>query len=180
MPSVQVMFNDEELMVCPLERQEAVVGRQPDCDIRIDNLGISRRHAKLRFTPEGWIVEDMNSSNGTFVNGRHISLEQQLADGDKISVGKYVLVFREADEAPAPRKADAESPFGDDAMNTMAMDSDDIQKRFAQFQQKRSSGRITHPPASAPTNGGSPALLLGGIALAVVVVGLLAYLFIFG
>jgi pSer/pThr/pTyr-binding forkhead associated (FHA) protein len=172
------MFNDEELMVCPLDRRESVVGRQPDCDIRIDNLGISRRHAKLRQTPEGWMVEDMNSSNGTFVNGRHISLEQALADGDKISVGKYVLVFREKDDGPAPAAGEEESPFGEDAMNTMAMDSDDIQKRFQQFQEKRSGGRITHPPASAPAEDGSTALVLGGLVAAVVVIGLLVYAFI--
>ena len=50
----------------------AVVGRRPDADIRVDHELVSRSHAVVRRTPTGWVLEDLESSNGTFVDGQRV------------------------------------------------------------------------------------------------------------
>jgi pSer/pThr/pTyr-binding forkhead associated (FHA) protein len=50
----------------------AVIGRQPDCDIPVPAEEISRQHARLKVTAEGVHVEDMGSANGTFINGKRV------------------------------------------------------------------------------------------------------------
>src|SRR3954452_18266483 len=64
-----------------------VVGRVKECAIRIDDPGISRRHARLfRQGPGSYVVEDLGSRNGTFVRGERIA-SHTLAEGDRISFG---------------------------------------------------------------------------------------------
>jgi hypothetical protein len=62
------------------------IGRQPDNDMVLDDPLISRRHAELRRTPQGWQLVDLSSSNGTLVNGRQVS-SVTLAPGDVIGLG---------------------------------------------------------------------------------------------
>lgn len=50
----------------------AVIGRQPDCDIPVPSEEVSRNHARLKITPDGVRVEDMGSANGTYINGKRI------------------------------------------------------------------------------------------------------------
>lgn len=68
------------------------VGRSTDCDIVLATSDVSRRHAEIRPTPEGWVVSDLGSTNGVVVNG-HDVLEYQLGDGDRIEIGRNELVF---------------------------------------------------------------------------------------
>ncbi len=56
-------------------------------------MGVSRRHALISVTPRGFMIQDLDSQNGTFVNGTRIA-ERALADGDRIEVGAAILVFR--------------------------------------------------------------------------------------
>jgi two-component system, cell cycle response regulator len=70
-----ILFISGPLMgkMCCLENQETVVGRSEDCDIRINDQRISRRHLKIRLVAGKAIIEDMGSTNGTFVNGERIT-----------------------------------------------------------------------------------------------------------
>ncbi|HEY8088081.1 MAG TPA: GGDEF domain-containing protein [Polyangiaceae bacterium] len=81
-----------------LERR-LVLGRAPQCDILIDHDGVSRRHAMIELTVEGAIqIVDLDSRNGTFVNGDAISRET-LRDGDRIQIGgTTILKFSYQDE----------------------------------------------------------------------------------
>ncbi len=72
---------------------ELILGRAPDCQIVIPSAAVSRRHARLRRLDEGLVIEDLGSSNGTFVNGEKISTPKGLKDGDRISFGTVELVF---------------------------------------------------------------------------------------
>jgi ABC transport system ATP-binding/permease protein len=74
----------------PLESAEVVLGRDSGVDIQIDSPGISRRHARLVQESDGYRVEDLGSSNGTFVNGQRLSGGQQLKHGDQIGLGLSV------------------------------------------------------------------------------------------
>ena len=75
-----------------------VVGRSRECDVRLDDGNVSRRHAELqRGDDSGWTIVDLGSTNGTEVNGRRITRRTPLADGDRIVIGGTELVFgREA------------------------------------------------------------------------------------
>lgn len=74
------------------------VGREAHCDIHIDNQKISRRHALLKILPSGLFVEDLASSNGTFVNDKRILQETRLSSGDKLRFGDQIFsVVRNVD-----------------------------------------------------------------------------------
>src|SRR5262245_22313609 len=66
---------------------ETVVGRRHDCNIVIGNSQVSRRHAKITAAADKYTITDLQSTNGTFVNGAYIT-EQILKDGDRIELGK--------------------------------------------------------------------------------------------
>jgi hypothetical protein len=78
----------------PLTSGRVVVGRSRECDIRIDEGNVSRRHFELvQEGPTAWAVADLGSTNGTEVNGRRVSGRKRLDDGDRISAGGTELVF---------------------------------------------------------------------------------------
>jgi pSer/pThr/pTyr-binding forkhead associated (FHA) protein len=67
-------------------------GRHPDSDIFLDDVTVSRRHAEFRRTGDGFVVTDVGSLNGTYVNRDRID-EVLLKGGDEVQVGKYRLVY---------------------------------------------------------------------------------------
>ena len=70
----------------------AVIGRSPNVEVRVEDDGISRMHARIRAeTNRAW-VEDMESRNGTFLNGTKITSPVELRDGDKIQVGRSTII----------------------------------------------------------------------------------------
>jgi hypothetical protein len=68
------------------------IGRSPDCDIFLDDVTVSRKHAVLVARDDGFYIEDQGSLNGTFLNRRRIE-SAQLGDGDELQIGKYRLIF---------------------------------------------------------------------------------------
>ncbi|MFH2052732.1 MAG: GGDEF domain-containing protein [bacterium] len=81
-----------------LAKDAFVFGRSADADIMVVDQAISRRHGRVSYCPatDGYLVTDLDSSNGTFVNDRRIT-EQPLSAGDKIIMGKTILKFSLAD-----------------------------------------------------------------------------------
>jgi hypothetical protein len=69
------------------------IGRSRDCEVVLDDAGISRRHADIRPGPDGWTVEDLGSTNGVLVNGRTIRGPQTLHAGDRVELGSTEIVF---------------------------------------------------------------------------------------
>jgi DNA-binding winged helix-turn-helix (wHTH) protein len=78
----------------PLAPGRHIIGRDPSADVRIDAVGVSRRHASIAVTDQDVTVEDLGSKNGTFVNGRRVTGAAPLADGTEIGVGAVTLTFR--------------------------------------------------------------------------------------
>jgi pSer/pThr/pTyr-binding forkhead associated (FHA) protein/ribosomal protein L40E len=76
-----------------VEREETTVGRSPDCDIFLDDVTVSRRHAVVRRAGAGLEIEDLGSLNGTFLNRKRIESAARLSDGDELQIGKYRLTF---------------------------------------------------------------------------------------
>jgi hypothetical protein len=75
-----------------LEGNRVVLGRSKDCDVRVEDANVSRRHAELRREGADWWLVDLDSTNGTELNGRRIS-RSKLSDGDTITLGGTDLVF---------------------------------------------------------------------------------------
>ena len=69
------------------------VGRTPDNQVRLNKPAVSRRHAQLTQTEKGWSIKDLQSENGTYVNGEKIA-ERLLADGDRVQIGTVRLMFK--------------------------------------------------------------------------------------
>ena len=75
-----------------LEQGRTTIGRSPDCDIFLDDVTVSRRHAVALKQGDAFVIEDQGSLNGTFLNRRRIE-SAELSDDDELQIGKYRLVF---------------------------------------------------------------------------------------
>jgi pSer/pThr/pTyr-binding forkhead associated (FHA) protein len=75
-----------------LHSEETIIGRRQGCDLRIPSASVSRRHCLLRFRDGYLTVEDMESANGTFLNGERISGRQVVRPGDKLEIGPVIFV----------------------------------------------------------------------------------------
>ncbi|HYZ77390.1 MAG TPA: FHA domain-containing protein [Gaiellaceae bacterium] len=74
------------------EGDRTTIGRSPDCDIFLDDVTVSRKHAVLVRRDSSFFIEDLGSLNGTFLNRRRIE-SGELGDGDELQIGKYRLTF---------------------------------------------------------------------------------------
>jgi pSer/pThr/pTyr-binding forkhead associated (FHA) protein len=75
-----------------LQQESVTGGRSPECDIFLDDVTVSRRHALVKQGDGGFLIEDQGSLNGTFLNRRRIE-SAPLEDGDEVQIGKYKLSF---------------------------------------------------------------------------------------
>ncbi|EWT00095.1 signal peptide protein [Intrasporangium oryzae NRRL B-24470] len=75
-----------------LDDTEVSAGRHPDSDIFLDDVTVSRKHALFAATPDGYVVRDFGSLNGTYVNRERID-EIALHTGDEVQIGKFRLVY---------------------------------------------------------------------------------------
>jgi DNA-binding winged helix-turn-helix (wHTH) protein len=71
-----------------------IIGRDPACEVWIDAPGVSRRHARISVMREGITLEDLASTNGTFLGRRRVTSPQPLSDGDRIGLGDEMVTFR--------------------------------------------------------------------------------------
>jgi hypothetical protein len=100
MQAVLVMFrSDGERRSFSMARDMTVIGRREDCDLRIPLGDVSRKHCRVIRDGEMLKLEDLGSSNGTFLNGRRVQ-EALLSPGDSIQVGPVVFVLQ-VDGEPA-------------------------------------------------------------------------------
>jgi hypothetical protein len=73
--------------------QSTTIGRAPENEIVVPNQEVSRRHARIVMVDSGYVLRDLGSPNGTFVNGTRVTSDQRLRDGDKITVGGKGFLF---------------------------------------------------------------------------------------
>ncbi len=71
---------------------QTLIGRSPECDIFLDDVTVSRRHAEIGRAGDGWMIRDLGSLNGTFLNRRRID-ESPIEADDEVQIGKYRLTF---------------------------------------------------------------------------------------
>ncbi|MEO0155713.1 MAG: GGDEF domain-containing protein [candidate division WOR-3 bacterium] len=75
-----------------LEEREYIIGRADGCDFIIDGKEVSRKHARIYYENGKFQIEDLNSTNGTFVNGKQIT-RVELRHGDEINIGNFTIIF---------------------------------------------------------------------------------------
>ncbi len=97
-----------------LTRSEVVLGRDPGVDLVIPSAAVSRRHARLMREGNEYILEDLGSSNGTFLNGERLSGRCPLKSGDQIRLGQTIMILYEAPvevpkSAPLPTETAVDS-----------------------------------------------------------------------
>lgn len=92
MAKLTLKFDERVLNEYGLEEQEVTIGRLPGNTILIDNPAVSGHHARIVREGDRYIVEDLRSKNGTYVNQKHV-VRQVLEDRDVVLVGKHKLVF---------------------------------------------------------------------------------------
>ena len=80
-----------------------VLGRTPDCLVRIDAVSVSREHARILVNRQDAVLEDLQSKNGTFVNGARVAAPVALRDGDQIRIGTVPMTFHSSRALPSTR-----------------------------------------------------------------------------
>ncbi|WP_066707143.1 FHA domain-containing protein [Curvibacter delicatus] len=92
MPKMIVSIDGVVIKEVQITKERTTLGRRPYNDVVIDNLAVSGEHAAVQMTGDEVFLEDLNSTNGTYVNGKAVK-RQQLFNGDTIEVGKYKIQF---------------------------------------------------------------------------------------
>jgi len=118
MPTLTLRYKETTLKEYDLPTDRAVtIGRREGNDVVIENLAVSGQHAKIDYTENGFLLTDLKSTNGTFVNEELVSTHW-LKHDDVIIIGKHTLVFAYGEGEPRPESV----PDGMD--QTMIMDTD--------------------------------------------------------
>ncbi len=111
MPKLIVSIDGVVIKEFQLTKDRTTLGRRPYNDIVIDNLAVSGEHAVLQMTGNEIYLEDLNSTNGSYVNGKSIK-KQLLHNNDTIEVGKYKIRFvNEVAGAPVGDRTSAAAPL---------------------------------------------------------------------
>jgi|YNPNPStandDraft_1061719.scaffolds.fasta_scaffold04822_5 pSer/pThr/pTyr-binding forkhead associated (FHA) protein len=106
MAKVILKFKDALIKEYEVDKPSIRIGRREGNDIRIDNLAVSGNHAKIQKVDGAYIIVDLKSTNGTFVNRKKI-VQAKLHHMDEITIGKHTLIFE--DETQPPREAEEPS-----------------------------------------------------------------------
>jgi pSer/pThr/pTyr-binding forkhead associated (FHA) protein len=96
-------FKDSVISEIPLDREETTIGRKPENTIHIDNLAVSGKHARVLKIGSKAILEDLGSTNGSFVNDKQVT-KHILQHGDSILIGKHVLTFVNLEDKPVQQE----------------------------------------------------------------------------
>ncbi|MBF0607901.1 MAG: FHA domain-containing protein [Candidatus Magnetobacterium sp. LHC-1] len=102
MAKILLKFKDAVLKEFNLEKDVLTIGRKPTNDIHVDNLAVSGTHARIFKKDDKFYIEDLNSLNGTFVNGKKISVHH-LTNTDVVIIGKHSLNYISDKETPKPK-----------------------------------------------------------------------------
>lgn len=118
MARVVLMFNKQVIKEFPLLKESITIGRKEGNTIVIDNLAVSSFHARIDMAGSDFILTDLQSTNGTFVNDQKV-VSHKLNHGDNIIIGKHVLLFVSTDTGKVEEAAEAKI----DMDKTMMLDT---------------------------------------------------------
>ena len=105
MLQIELRYENKTLARYETEQEKLTIGRNPQNDIQIDNMAVSNFHAVVKKVMNAYFIEDLQSTNGTFVNEKKID-KYELLDGDEIIIGKHQLLFRFVRKTAQPGQFD--------------------------------------------------------------------------
>ncbi len=151
MPVLKLLFKENTIAVYRVAKGKSVtIGRKEDNEIQIENLAVSGHHAKIDSVGDGFLLTDLQSKNGSFVNDELVS-SHWLQQGDSVTIGKHTLTFSYDDYE---KKPDA----GEDMMDqTMVMDTDTYRRMTGKTDKELAEAR-----ESAKVSVGILSYLAGG------------------
>jgi DNA-binding winged helix-turn-helix (wHTH) protein len=104
--SYRLLWESREIALSP---GETIFGRERDATVWIDDAGVSRRHARIVVADGRARLGDLDSKNGTYLNGERLEKETNLSDGDRIQIGRAELTFRAFSETGSTQTRTAAS-----------------------------------------------------------------------
>ncbi len=137
MAKIIIKFNNEVVDHIDLKQGDMKIGRKPGCDILIDNLAVSGEHANIFTVGEDSFVQDLGSTNGTFIGNKKIA-KHHLKNGDSIVIGKHTLVYL---------IDSARSKEPDDFAKTVIISPTAREAVEIRMETKQSSPAVPEPPA---------------------------------
>jgi len=128
MERLVLTFNKQIINKYDFTKDSLTIGRKPENDVQIDNLAVSGHHARIDRAGTGFILTDLQSTNGTFVNHKQV-VSHNLKHGDNIQIGKHILLFLASEK----QGAGAEEPAKEaDLDKTMILDTAKQRELLAQ------------------------------------------------
>lgn len=134
MLKVEVRLQNRVIHHYTLEKSPVVIGRDPSCDVVVDNALLSRRHARIVSESGKFYVEDLHSTNGILLHGKKVEHEE-LKSGDEVQIDKFSFFIH----FPEPEKKP--KPLLPDFMGTMQLDAKSLEAKL----------RAGPPAAPVPT-----------------------------
>ena len=129
MSKLILTFNKQVIKEYPFVKDSVTVGRQQDNTIVIDNLAVSSYHARIDRAGTDFIVTDLQSTNGTFINNRKV-VSHKLSHGDNIIIGKHVILFIAAEnERAVPERQTEKMDLGKTMLLETAKQRDLLSKQ---------------------------------------------------
>lgn len=113
MAKLIIKLNDEVVDHVELKQGDMKIGRKPGCEIVLDNLAVSGEHANIFTIGDDSFIQDLNSTNGTFINNKRVS-KHHLRNGDTIGIGQHTLLYLQESTRPL-------APQGDDFAKTVVI-----------------------------------------------------------
>ncbi|BDE74904.1 MAG: FHA domain-containing protein [Delftia sp.] len=130
MPTLVISIDGAVIKEVQLTKERTTLGRRPYNDIVIDNLAVSGEHAVLSIVDGAVIIEDLRSTNGTYVNGQPI-LRQTLNHGDLLDIGKYKIRFVQQQASASSRSALAAIAAAVEATRPAPLAEADLPSQFS-------------------------------------------------
>jgi len=129
MLKIELKFKDSVLKTIVFDKEIITIGRHSNNDIQIDSLSVSSKHARIVKYHGKYLIEDLNSTNGTYLNKKKISKEK-LADNDVITIGKHTLI-------PIYKTSDDESFAAEIVDATMKLTTEEHIKMLKKLKKKK-------------------------------------------
>jgi len=140
MPSLILSYNNEELHTYPVEKENILkIGRSDLNDIIIDETAVSSVHAEVEFEVDGFYITDLQSKNGTFIDGELV-ISRKLKNGNIISIGNYSLRFQ--NEASEEQHEESDSISQATMMLDTSIHRSKLAKSLAEISEEKESTKI--------------------------------------
>ncbi len=141
MPMLVLTFEGRVIREYAFLETGMTVGRSPDNAIVVDNLAVSGHHAKIEQVGTNYVLTDLQSTNGTFVNEKKV-MSQHLEDGDSITIGKHTILFK------LPKPAQDSESLEEARPSTMVLDTAKYKELLAK--QETDATPAPQAPQSVP------------------------------